>query len=102
MILYNVTCSMEKSMADEWLKWMREVHIPEVMQTRCFTEFRIMKLLTQAADDTGVNFAVQYTAENLENYEKYRDEFAPALQQKTREKYGENVLAFRTLLEVVS
>jgi hypothetical protein len=34
-------------------------------------------------------------------YERYRDEFAPAMQAKTRERYGEQVLAYRSLLEVL-
>jgi hypothetical protein len=37
----------------------------------------------------------------MEDYERYRDTHAPALQAKTREKYGERVLAYRSLLEVI-
>jgi len=102
MILYNVNCHMETSMAPEWLSWMQEVHIPEVMATGCFTSFRILKVLTAAQDDEGVNYSIQYTATSMTDYERYRDQFAPAMQQQTRERYGERVLAFRTLLEVVA
>lgn len=93
---------MDKSLADEWLRWMQEVHIPEVMQTRCFTSFKIMRLLTAVSDDDGANFAIQYTAVSLEMYEKYRDEFGPAMQARTREKYGESITAFRSLLEEIT
>ncbi len=101
MIVYNVTCHMERDMAAEWLKWMQEVHIPDVMETGCFMESRVMKILTNVEDDEGVNYSVQYEAPDMESYEQYRQDFAPALQQKTRDRYGEKVLAFRTLLEVV-
>lgn len=101
MILYNVTCHLENALLTEWLQWMREVHIPEVMATGCFTDYKMMKVLTNAGDDDGVNIAIQYSAKNMEDYERYRDEFAPALQQKTREKYGEQILAYRSLLEVL-
>jgi hypothetical protein len=101
MILYNVTCHLEKELLPEWLQWMREVHIPEVMATGCFTDYRMLKVLTNATDDEGVNIAIQYTASNMADYERYRDTFAPALQLKTREKYGEQILAFRSLLEVM-
>jgi len=30
MILYNVTVSIDPEIAEEWLTWMREVHIPDV------------------------------------------------------------------------
>lgn len=88
-------------MAEEWLSWMKEEHIPEVMQSGCFAECKILKLLTEAEDNDGVNFAIQYTAPNMGTYQKYRDEFAPGLQAKTKAKYGDDVLAYRSLLEVI-
>jgi hypothetical protein len=102
MILYNVNCHMEQSMASEWLKWMQDVHIPEVMATGCFQSYRILKVLTNATDDEGVNYSIQYDAASMAEYVRYRDQFAPSMQQQTKARYGERVLAFRTLLEVVS
>lgn len=102
MILYNVNCHMDQAMATEWLEWMQEVHIPEVMATGCFLSFRILKVLTNANDDEGVNYSIQYDAASMADYERYREQFAPAMQQQTKARYGERVLAFRTLLEVVS
>lgn len=93
---------MEKELAGQWLTWMLETHIPEVMATGCFLEFKVMKLLTAAPDDHGVNYAIQYTANSIADYEKYRDLYGPVLQQKTRDRYGESIVAFRSLLEVVS
>ena len=101
MIIYNVTCNIEPEMAEEWLMWMQQVHIPEVMATGCFREYKIMKLLTQAQDDAGVNYAIQYSATSMADYEKYQSEFGPAMRQKTLERYGEAVMAFRTLLEEI-
>lgn len=101
MIVYNVTCNVGSQMAEEWLKWMQEEHIPEVMQTDCFTEYKILKLLTDTDDNEGVNYAIQYTADSLEMYQQYRDQFGPILQAKTKEKYGDTVLAYRSLLEVI-
>jgi hypothetical protein len=93
---------MEQSMAPEWLQWMQDVHIPEVMATGCFLSYRILKVLTNANDDEGVNYSIQYDAASMADYERYREQFAPAMQQQTKARYGERVLAFRTLLEVVS
>ncbi len=89
-------------MAPEWLQWMQHVHIPEVMATGCFLSYRILKVLTNANDDEGVNYSIQYDAAKMADYERYREQFAPAMQQQTKERYGERVLAFRTLLEVIS
>lgn len=102
MIVYNVTCSMDEALADEWLRWMKTEHLPEVMATGCFLEYRILKLLTSVVDDNGVNYAIQYTADSMDKIVEYREKHGPGLQQKTLEKYGESVLAFRTLMEVIS
>lgn len=101
MIVYNVTCNLHPNLADEWLSWMKEEHIPEVMQSGCFTECKILKLLTEANDNDGVNYAIQYTAPSIESYNQYKELFAPLLQAKTKEKYGDSVLAYRSLLEVI-
>ena len=101
MIVYNVTCNLDASMAEEWLRWMRTEHIPEVMATGCFIEHKIMRLMTDADGNEGVNYAIQYTAESLDHYHRYRDEHGPVLQQKTRERYGDRILAYRSLLELL-
>jgi hypothetical protein len=93
---------MDKPLAPTWLNWMFQEHIPEVMQTGCFLECKVLKLLTEADDNQGVNYAIQYTANSMEDYEHYRTNFAPALQQKTLEKFGNQVLAYRSLLEVIN
>ncbi len=101
MIIYNVTCSMDTSIADEWLQWMIEVHIPEVMKTGCFQNFKILKILTNVEDDHGINYSIQYHSDTLEMYQMYMSKYSKLLQQKTRDKYGDRIMAFRTLLEEV-
>jgi DNA-directed RNA polymerase beta' subunit len=101
MIIYNVTCNIPESIETEWVHWMKHVHIPEVIATEKFTGFKMLKLLTNVEDNEGVNYAIQYYCHSIEDYQQYADEFAPALKAKTYERYGEQVLAFRTLLEEV-
>ncbi len=36
MILYNVTVALDPAIETEWLAWMQQEHIPEVMATGCF------------------------------------------------------------------
>lgn len=101
MIIYNVTINAEEHIHEEWLRWMKTVHIPEVMATGKFTDHRILKVITRQPDETGVTYSIQYTAKNIEDYNDYQRNYAPALQLKTMQKYGDQLMAFRTLLEVV-
>ena len=99
MILYNVTVNIDTDVEQEWLLWMKEIHIPEVMATGLFLESRIFRVL--ANDEGGITYAVQYTCADMATYERYRDEHAPRLQAETQERYGGKFVAFRTLLEVI-
>ena len=99
MILYNVTINIDESIHEEWLTWMKEVHIPDVLATGCFTENKICRIL--AEEEGGKAYSIQYLAPDMETYINYQTEFAPALQQEHTKKYAGKFGAFRTLLEVV-
>ncbi len=88
-------------MAEEWLQWMRTEHIPEVMATGCFKEHKVLKLYNPEHDDEGINYAIQYTTESIETLEHYRKNHGPGLQAKTLAKYGDKVLAYRSVLEII-
>ena len=38
MLIYNVTINIEESVEKEWLAWMQQVHIPEVIATGKFVK----------------------------------------------------------------
>ncbi|MCE3229382.1 MAG: hypothetical protein K0S32_3933, partial [Bacteroidetes bacterium] len=33
MFIYNVTVNISNDIHTDWLKWMKEIHIPDVMKT---------------------------------------------------------------------
>jgi hypothetical protein len=99
MIIYNVTLNVDEDVAENWLQWMRTVHIPDVMATGMFLDSRICRVL--AEEEGGLTYAVQYTCADMATYERYKNEHAPRLQAETQKKFGGQFAAFRTLLEVV-
>lgn len=99
MLLYNVTLIIEDAVADKWLQWMQETHIPQVMQTGMFVSSRLLKVVD--SPNEGVTYCAQYVSENMENYDRYQDEFAPALQADLNERFANQFVAFRTLMEYV-
>ena len=44
MFLYNVTIIIEDAAAEEWLQYMNEFHIPEIMATGKFVSNRLLKI----------------------------------------------------------
>ncbi len=99
MILYNVTVSVDESIHQDWLSWMKETHIPDVMATECFIENRMLRMLNE--EEGGITYAIQYIAPSMEIYEKYQREFAPNLQLDVKQRYEGKFAAFRTVLEIV-
>lgn len=98
MLIYNVTTGVDKSVEMEWVLWMKETHIPDVMKTQMFTGYKFYKILSN--DDEGsVSYAVQYSARSINQVERYLDEFAPMLREAVNKKFGERAVSFRTLLE---
>ena len=101
MILYNVTLNVNDEIKDEWLRWMKENHLPEVMASGKFISFAMYKIRNHSENDKSNNYSVQYHANSISDYEDYTHNFAPELKKKTLEKFGDKVIAFRTLLEVL-
>lgn len=101
MIIYNVTINIEDEIHEEWLSWMKETHIPEVMRTGMFVDHSFSRLLSRQEDETGTTYVIQYLANDMAHYDRYINEFATALQNKTLQKFGSKFIAFRTLMEKV-
>ena len=58
MFIYNVTVNIADDAHQEWLKWMKEKHIPDVMKTGCFIDNQLVKVLY--VEDEGHTFSIQY------------------------------------------
>lgn len=101
MIMYNVTVKVEPSIAGEWLKWINEEHIPEVINTGCFTKATLLKLL-EVDDSDGPTYAIQYLAESKSRYNLYIDTFADTMRDKSFEKWGNKFIAFRSVMQFVN
>lgn len=100
MIIYNVTVKIDNQVHNEWLNWMKSVHIPDVLSTGYFTKYKMYKILVDDTD--GVNYSIQYYCNNMDQVTSYQEQEAPRLQQEHAIKYKDQFVAFRTLLEDVS
>lgn len=99
MILYNVTVNIDLDVHDDWLNWMKTVHIPDVMRTGMFVDGKICRI--HAFEEGGKSYSIQYLAQDMAHYQRYTDEFAPRLQEEHTQRYQGKFAAFRTILEVI-
>ena len=101
MIIYNVTLKVANDIAEDWLNWLQNEHVQDVIGTGCFTKATILHLF-EMDDAESVTYAVQYHAESKALYNRYIDKFANVMRQKSFDKWGDRFIAFRTVMQIVN
>ncbi len=101
MVIYNVTVSVDDKIHQEWLEWMQNKHIPDVLATGIFSEHKFCRIVSRQPDEEGHAYAIQYFCENLAALQRYQAQFAPALQAEHTKKFDGHFAAFRTILETI-
>jgi hypothetical protein len=99
MVIYNVTSNLAQSLEEEWLEFTRE-HIAQVLGTGLFMDARLTRVLVEENDGSST-FSIQYKASSREALEIYYDKHASAFRKVAVDKFGEQVLSFRTELDVI-
>ncbi len=100
MYIYNVTINVDESIHDEWLKWMHDEHIPNVLATGKFSKALMSEVLVKE-DLGGITYSVQYTCHSLEALTTYYNEHANDLRQESANKFPNKFGAFRTEMKIV-
>lgn len=101
MYIYNVTTKVAHGIHTDWFHWMKNNHISAVMGSGCFTHFQFVRLL-ETDEEEGITYAVQYHAATKADYDRYLDQFAPELRKESVEKWGSQMIAFRSIMKVVN
>lgn len=101
MIIYNVTVNIDNSVHDQWLKWMQEKHIANMLATGKFTSARLVKVVVDEAME-GKTYSVQFVTDSKETLQQYYTEDAPRLREEGQALFGDRMIAFRTELEHIS
>ena len=102
-IIYNITYKVPVELKEEWFSWMRTKHVPAILATRCFYKTKFLKVREDDTNllDTDTTYAIQYHATNFANYERYINEHQDNFRKEVHTRWGNKVLSFRTILEVV-
>jgi len=100
-VLYRVTIEVDTSVADEWLAWMREVHVPDVLREPGFSRAVIAR---EKKNDGGtdVRFVIDYDVEGVEEMRRYFAEGAARLRAEHEARFGGRARASRQVLEVLA
>jgi hypothetical protein len=100
MFIYNVTIQVTWSIHEDWLSWMTEVHMQEVLDTGCFGNCRLLRLV-EVDETDGPTYAAQYTAASKALYNSYISNHSEILRKKSYERWGDQFIAFRSVMQQV-
>jgi len=100
LYIYNVTTQVKEYIKVEWLEWMRNDFIPEMIATELFSHYRIVKILDIDESD-GPTYAIQYFTDNRAKYDQFVQIYSDKLSQKAIEKWKDKIFSFRSFMEVI-
>lgn len=100
MMLYLVRVAVDKAAHEEWLTWMLDHHLPDVLDTGCFLGADACR---DAERDTPgrVAWTFVYRVRDEAAWTTYTREHAPALQADHTSRFSGRFEASRELLPVV-
>ena len=101
MLIYNTTIKVALPIHQQWLLWMKNEYIGKVMESRCFTKYVLVRLLN-IDEEEGPTYALQLYANSINEYERYEEKYRQESDKMSYEKWGSNVIFFRTLLEIIN
>jgi len=100
MFIFNTTYLVSDKVHDTWLKWVKEEHIPFMMNSTLFTQPQVARVITSAKED-GTSFSVQFHVRDMQTLKIWNKEFSLLFQNKCSGKFGSEVVFFTTVLELV-
>ncbi|MBP8783649.1 MAG: DUF4286 family protein [Paludibacter sp.] len=100
MLIFNTTYLVSDKVYGKWIKWIREENIPYMLQSGYFDKPQIAKVYANEEQE-GESFSVQYHVAGLDELEQWHLKYAAEFQSNFRSKFGEEVIFFATVLEIM-
>ena len=70
MIIYSITFAIEDGIEQEWISYMKEEYIANIMEIGLFNDFRFAK--THPVSDVDTAYNVQFRCESLTHLELFK------------------------------
>jgi hypothetical protein len=100
MLIFNITFLVSDKVHGSWLKWVREEHIPFMLNSTYFTQPQVARVITSDKED-GTSFSVQFHINDMRTLKQWNQEYSTGFQQNCSQNFGSEVLFFTTVLELV-
>ena len=96
MIVYQVKVLVQPQIEKEWLAWMKQTHVPDLLATGLVVSSKILRSL-----DDPHTYYFHYYFKSQADYRHYVQHHAPRLQAHPLELFGGKFEAGRKLMEMI-
>jgi len=100
MLIFNTTYLVPGNLYHKWNSWLHEQHIPAMLNSGYFNMPQIAKVVGSESE-RGTSYAVQFHVENTEMLDAWNCEHADAFLSDFKIRFGQEILYFSTVLEII-
>jgi hypothetical protein len=100
MFIFNTTYLVSDKVHGAWLKWIREQHIPFMLNSSYLTQPQVARIITSAEQD-GTSFSVQFHVKDMHTLKQWNKEYSQLFQDNCAKQFGTEVIFFTTVMELV-
>ncbi|WP_207426580.1 DUF4286 family protein [Pedobacter sp. SYSU D00535] len=99
MILYNITIIIDDAINEEWLNWMNDRFIPEVMDSTLVVSKRLLKVLD--SPNEGTTYCLQFVIDTVGNLKDFQENHIPKIMDLHAAEFKNRFVSFSSLMEYV-
>jgi len=100
MFIFNTTYLVSDEVHETWLDWVRNQHIPFMLDSTYFTHPQVARVITSDKQD-GTSFSVQFHVNDMHTLKQWKNEYSDLFQENCSKQFGTEVIFFTTVLEIV-
>lgn len=99
MYIYNITFNVEKEIEDEWLEYVKNTFIPQILSGGLLHSSLMSKIMVDEVQ--GISYSIQFTADNQADIRKFIATELDQIINKLHLKFSPKMVYFATELQVI-
>lgn len=100
MLIYNTTYNVDQDVFTNFLIWLNEGYIPEVQKNGILKNHRLLRVLNHRAEGTEC-ISLQWEVESSTLLHRWHLDLGVKLNEEIIKMFGNKVVGFPTMLEVL-
>jgi len=97
--IYQVSCTVQAEIADDWQKLYLEKHLKDVFNTGCFVKYTFKKELSDSKEM--ITFVSEFHYESQADFDRYNANYAAALKKDVQDLFEGKYSCERSYYEVL-